>query len=263
MVHREDPPGGLIVISQPAHAWVSGQFARRWGNAEFGGFTPFEEVCLAAEQHDLGFLDWEKSPTFHAASGRPHQFMNMPTQPHLDLWALGVEYLRAFSRYAALLVSRHVTHLCQNNKLTRDPRDAQATQGFLDQQVAVQAELLGQLRDDADYQEHTAPAVLERNTRLVATWDWLSLMCCMGVDQPVSLKHVPIAAGVTTLEVLPHPHDRSALEVRPWPFAAREVTVQCDGRRIADTFPDEESMRRALQEAPIVCVRAVLKQAGG
>ena len=52
MLHREDERG-LIIIGQPAHAWVSGQLARAWGNDGFGRFAPWEEVCLAAEQHDV------------------------------------------------------------------------------------------------------------------------------------------------------------------------------------------------------------------
>ena len=55
MLHRADPDGP-IVITQPAHAWVSGQLAQAWGNESFGEFAPREEVCLAAEQHDIGWL---------------------------------------------------------------------------------------------------------------------------------------------------------------------------------------------------------------
>ncbi len=46
MLFREDPEGA-IAISQPAHAWLTGQLARAWGNQQFGDFAPSEEVCLA------------------------------------------------------------------------------------------------------------------------------------------------------------------------------------------------------------------------
>ena len=68
MMHRPDKQG-LIVITQPAHAWVSGQLARSWGNETFGHFEPPEEVCLAAEQHDIGFLEWEQSPALNRKTG--------------------------------------------------------------------------------------------------------------------------------------------------------------------------------------------------
>jgi hypothetical protein len=48
----------VLTISQPAHAWISGQLLRAW--AEPLG----EPLLLGAEQHDIGWLDWEAAPTF-------------------------------------------------------------------------------------------------------------------------------------------------------------------------------------------------------
>ena len=62
MLHREDPEG-MIVITQPVHAWIAAQMARQWGNDRFGTFAPWEEVCLGAEQHDIGMTAWERAPT--------------------------------------------------------------------------------------------------------------------------------------------------------------------------------------------------------
>src|SRR2546429_8619389 len=77
MLHREDETG-LILIGQPAHAWVSGQLARAWGNERFGRFEPWEEVCLAAEQHDIGMAAWDAAPELNEASGLPYSFRELP-----------------------------------------------------------------------------------------------------------------------------------------------------------------------------------------
>ena len=77
MVIREDGDG-WIAIGQPAHAWVSGQLARAWGNARFPTPAPHEEVCLAAEQHDIGMAAWDLEPTFNPATGLPHSFIELP-----------------------------------------------------------------------------------------------------------------------------------------------------------------------------------------
>src|SRR6185312_9496068 len=53
---------GVLAIGQPSHAWISGQLARIWGNARFGAVEPYEEVCLGAEQHDVGMADWDLAP---------------------------------------------------------------------------------------------------------------------------------------------------------------------------------------------------------
>ena len=53
----------VLAISQPAHAWISGQLTREWvGPAS-------EPLCLAAEQHDIAWLDWEAAPSFDPATG--------------------------------------------------------------------------------------------------------------------------------------------------------------------------------------------------
>ena len=75
----------VIAISQTAHAWISGQIARQWGNECFPSFAPVEPLCYAAEQHDRGFLDWERQPTLNPKSGLPHTFENIPLSLHGEL----------------------------------------------------------------------------------------------------------------------------------------------------------------------------------
>src|ERR1700704_5035327 len=106
MLLRQDERG-VLAIGQPSHAWVSGQLARAWGNEQFGAVAPYEEVCLAAEQHDIGMATWDLAPTFNPATGLPHSFVEMPVGTHLKLWSEGPRRLLAQSRYAALLASMH------------------------------------------------------------------------------------------------------------------------------------------------------------
>ena len=110
MLYR-DAPNTLIAIAQPSHAWLSGQIIRAWGNAAFGTVAPYEDVCLGAEQHDIGWLEWERSPTFNPATGRPHSFRELGVVAHTAIWRRGTEVALAFGRYPALLVSLHGTGL--------------------------------------------------------------------------------------------------------------------------------------------------------
>jgi hypothetical protein len=61
----------VIAIPQPSHAWVSGQMARAWGNEHFAAPMPYDEVCLVAGQHDIGWLDWEMTPALDAETVPP------------------------------------------------------------------------------------------------------------------------------------------------------------------------------------------------
>jgi len=45
----------------------------------------------------------------------------------------------------------------------------------------------------------------------------------------------------------------------PWPFAAPEVTVRCEGRRLAGPYEDEATMRAALARAPLETIAVTLR----
>ena len=97
----------VIVIGQASHAWLSGQLARVWGNPDTGVAPPepYDEVCLAAEQHDVGMSEWDLAPTLDPGTGRPHDFLALPIDIHLRLWTAAPQRMFTQSRYAALLLS--------------------------------------------------------------------------------------------------------------------------------------------------------------
>src|SRR5688572_5410510 len=154
----------VIAIGQPAHAWLSGQLARAWGNERFGAVEPWEEVCLAAEQHDLGMAEWERRPTLNPDTGLPRSFMELPLDDHVEIWWSAAPLVLSQSRYAALLVSMHGTALYERRDLARlSPDDRERVRAFLDGQRELQEALLAGLRAD--------PRTVRRNQRLVWTWD--------------------------------------------------------------------------------------------
>jgi hypothetical protein len=110
MLHRLSKEG-LICITQPNHAWVSGELARAWGNEQFGQFVPPKEVCLVAEQHDIGWLLWEQAPTLNPKTGYPYRFTELQTRVHIDIWTGAKQLAMPLGRYVTLLVSLHGTGL--------------------------------------------------------------------------------------------------------------------------------------------------------
>ncbi len=243
-----------MAISQPAHAWVSGQLARAWGNAAFGAFEPAAEVCLAAEQHDLGFLEWENCPTLNPKTGLPHTFMELPTALHLEIWSAGIQRMLAFGRYPALLVSRHYTGLRRARAIYNSPEAVPKERDFLETQARLQAELIQSLRGDPHYAPWCAEEVLERNSRLLAVWDWLSLLLCTGLAEERRVPKVPAAHGAVDLVLRPDPEAPTRTRVSPWPFHAETVQLVAEGRLIRQTSGSEPQMRAALQTAPHIAL---------
>jgi Protein of unknown function (DUF3891) len=205
----------FIAIGQPAHAWLSGQLARAWAEP----FEPWEEVCLAAEQHDVGMAAWDGSPKLNPDTGLPRSFMELELEDHLEIWWRAAPIVLQQSRYAALLVSMHGTALYARRDL-----DDERVSAFLAGQAELQAGLLETLRADPRTARFATDEIVRRNQQLVWRWDSLSLGLLLGWD----------------------------LELDPWPFRDDPLSVRCEGRRLTGRFDDEEAMRHALADAPWV-----------
>ncbi len=265
MLSRDD-----LIIGQPAHAWVSGQLARAWGNESFPAPAPREPVCLAAEQHDVGWADADLAPTLGPA-GRPLAFLEYPRAEHVAIWREAPVRLLAQSRYAALLVSLHGTSLYQRVDPERyEPAVAAAIRDYVRGQRDLQAELAAGLDPDE----------VDRNRRLILAWDRLSLALCHGDATP--LEGVPAGGGLAAIRVEPiaeavagpaESTDRAvirddhavppgvptaAFTLAPWPFAADRVVVGCEARRLPGSFTDPAELRAALAQAPWVPLRFAL-----
>jgi len=248
MVVRELPDGALA-IGQPSHAWLSGQLARAWGNERFGAVWPWEEVCLAAEQHDVGMAGWDLEPELDPQTGRPRSFMTMALATHLELWSAAPHRLRAQSRYAALLVSLHGTALYGRRDLdAMEPERSEAVRRYLAGQRALQDEWLVELRADPATARAGERACVERNRALVWTWDTLSLALLLDWA-PHDTDPVPTADRPVVVRLSPLEPEGGRYAIAPWPFARERVEVRCEGRRLERRFEDEAAMQEALARA--------------
>jgi hypothetical protein len=259
MLIRNDP-AGPIAIAQPNHAWVSGQLARAWGNERFGPVEPWEEVCLGAEQHDLGWADWEQRPSLHPTTGLPRRFFELPTGEHVGIWRNASQRMLTQSRYAALLTSLHVSGLYERHDYVNDtPEEAQAARDFLASERAFQERLLASLASDPRYTAHVTAEVVRRNRRLIATWDALSLLFGTGKRVDSSITNVPSAADDLTLTVSPVAGSEDRWTVSPWPFQSATVSLRFEGRRVP-TVPieDESAWQSAYAAAQWVSVDVTL-----
>lgn len=230
-------PDGLL-ISQPAHAWISGQLARAWGNEAFPAPEPREAVCLAAEQHDVGWADADLAP-LPDPEGRPRSFMAYPRPAHVAIWRGAAPRMLAQSRYAALLVSLHGTSLYASVDTSGEPPEvAEAIAGYLGAERERQAALSAGLD----------PEQVERNRRLIALWDRMSLRLCH--EQAGVLEGIDVSA----------PDGERVVTMAPWPFsAAGEVEVGCEARRLERGSTDRGELAALLAAAPWVPLRWVIR----
>ncbi len=230
MLFRTLDADAVLGIPQPSHAWLSGQLLRAWGNARFGVVRPREEACLGAEQHDIAWLEWEKTPGLDPETGRPMTFLRVPVELRLRHWSLGVERAMAYGRYVALLVSLHGTGIYSTiGAKGLGEEDLARVRVFLDQQKKVQAGLIASLASDPRHAGTADLATIERNRLLVRTVDLMSLAICGGVRERVTIPGVPTAGEPVDLTLNIVDGDLARITVDPWPFAAETVEVVAEG----------------------------------
>jgi hypothetical protein len=251
MLFRTEP-SGVLAISQPAHAWISGQILRAWDEA-LG-----EPLLLAAEQHDIGWLDWETAPTFNPETGRPHLFREIGAAAHSPMWILGVERaLGAWGAHVALLVSRHggVIYRRYTDRHRIGQADAAAAQRYLEAQAPIEAAWAGMLGLDA--------AALRKETMLVALVDTLSLALCGELKTPIELEAPRADGGTETLRLVERPEHPFDFVLSPWPLRTDVLTVEGEARPLPATgrFANEAAMRTWLEAPKRAVFRARLMSA--
>ena len=247
----------VVLIAQPAHAALSGQLARSWGNARFGSVEPFDDVCLGALLHDIGWIDWEQAPTLNLATGLPHSFLQLSTRDHVGIWKAASRRATAFGRYPALLTSMHFTGLYERfHDYSRDNADdARDARALVARELAFQQNTIAVLRADPALGTFASAGVLERNRQLVALWDGISLAICHGFSEPRTFRGAPDANSGVDLVLSAID---GAVSVDPWPFSVERLTVRVDGRVLNGTYEDQETMRHAMSDASWVTVETTL-----
>jgi hypothetical protein len=251
-----DTNDGYVAISQPAHAWVSGQLAAAWGNDHFGQVEPRDEVCLAAEQHDIGWLGWEANPALNPATGKPRTFMELPTSEHVTVWETAGPDALVYGPYVALLVSMHGTGLYQRHDFNRDnDEEAAAARRFIKNGAEFEDRLRRHLADESYYSRFSAPDMIARNSRLIAVWDAMSLMLCGGFSSTREITRVPATDEAMTISLNPDSATSRTIVVKPWPFSSDDLNLTVTGRWLNETFSDQPHLRAALQAAPWRVIR--------
>lgn len=261
MLFRQHPDH-VVAFTQPAHAWLSGQLARAWGNVQFTRPAPFEEVCLGIGQHDIGWLEWEADPTLNPRTGLPHQFFELPVARHIALWTDGTIAAMTLGSYPALLVSLHAKTIYESyfDLAKANAEDAKRVFDFLGRQEEFRDYLIQRISRDPQRRVDVTDEALERNRLLLAALDRLSLDICGGITGTVSIPAVPLDDNSrTTLEVTAIGGNPDRLTVDPWPFGPTSLDVTIEGAVLHGPFTDVGLMQETMTGAERQMIRTRLQ----
>jgi hypothetical protein len=183
---------------------------------------------LAAEQHDIAWLDWETAPSFDPRTGRPHLFRDVGAAIHAPMWAQGVDRaLAAWGSHVALLVSRHggviYTRFTDRHRLA--PADAEAASAYLRRQAPLEAGWSRELSLDDDR--------LAYETSLIAFVDTLSLGLCGELATPLDLT-LQDSTGSRQGFQLRSSGQPCEFTLTPWPFRGHDLVLTGEARALPE-----------------------------
>jgi len=275
--------GHWLLVTQPAHAWISGQIADNWGGNGFACPPPWKELCLAAARHDDGWTSRDIQPEWNPDTGLPYDFKDIPIDDHMSIWKQSVALVEPSSRFAALLVSRHVMSLFSMHDFTREPESSRMkAERFKSLQHAMQKRLIAELEEDSLYKPFMLDQNLKKHRQLISAFDYLSLFLILGESDETEVDDLPVEDGpsheqgsqkIHLSRIGAHPEGHAAHHpekdypetdnpeswtVSPWPFAADFVQLRCDAIRLEKRCVHQQDLDRAMEQSTRVLFKANL-----
>ena len=256
------------MIRQTDHAFLSGFFAREWGNERFARPEPFHSFCLAAAEHDNGWQEWEFAPGVDPKTFAPYTFMTVPTDEHISLYQRGIDRVLKVDLYAGLLVANHCMALYDRTRATIPGYSAKYVKSH-EQQIAndfVQRLRLQQLRLQVDLRNnpptkpYTEEKLIKANSQRLDALDRLSLYFCLGATENTTIEAVPVDELGKEVDWEVRSLGQHQFTINPYPFRRYPLEFAILARRIPKRrYADENDLLSVLTPAPFFNIRYVLR----
>jgi len=101
----------LLVVTQHDHARLAGEVLSLWRADGVPEHPRRDELLFAVREHDNGWREADSAPRVDPETGRPHDFISLPTAARIELWLRGAGRYAGRRPWAALLVTRHALAL--------------------------------------------------------------------------------------------------------------------------------------------------------
>jgi hypothetical protein len=266
ILQQTDP---IILIRQTDHAFLSGFFAREWGNDTFSRPEPFHSFCLAAAEHDNGWQEWELAPGVDSRTFSPYSFMTVPTEEHIALYQRGIDRVLKADLYAGLMVVSHCMGLYDRARATIPgysskyvrTHEQHVANDFVQRLRLQQLRLKVDLRNDPMTKPFTDEKLIKANVERLEALDRLSLYFCLGATEDASIDGVPVdQEGNTEVDLELRPAGRSQFTLHPYPFRRDPLEIAILARRIPKRrFADDAELHAVLATASFFNIRFALR----
>ncbi|MGB7728327.1 MAG: DUF3891 family protein [Candidatus Acidiferrum sp.] len=265
ILQQTDP---ILAIRQTDHAFLSGFFAREFGNDYFMRPEPFSSFCLAAAEHDNGWQEWELAPGVDPRTFVPYSFMTVPTEEHIALYQRGIDRILKVDLYAGLLVVSHCMGLYDRSRATMPgysskyvkSQEQHVANDFVQRLRLQQLRLKVDLRNDPVTKPFTDEKLIKANVQRLDALDRLSLYFCLGAGEDASIEGVPINDDGKEVDWEIRPTGQGQFTIHPYPFRRDPLQFAILARRIPKRrYTDDADFQAVVAAAPFFNIRFSLR----
>jgi hypothetical protein len=265
ILQQSDP---IVVIRQTDHAYLSGYFAREFGNDYFARPEPSHSFCLAAAEHDNGWQEWELAPGVDPRTFTPYSFMTVPTEEHIFLYQRGIDRILKVDLYAGLLVVSHCMGLYDRARATIPgfsakyvkTQEQHVANDFVQRLRLQQLRLKVDLRNDPTTKSFTDEKLIKANVQRLEALDRLSLYFCLGVGEDASIEAVPVNDDGKEVDWELRPAGNNQFTLHPYPFRRDPLQFSILARRIPKRrYADDLDLQAVIAAAPFYNIRYTLR----
>jgi hypothetical protein len=261
---RQNNPTGFFLIAQDDHARLSGELARRVGNAQVAAPARGESSILGIALHDCGWPLHDDHPLLDSHR-LPRDVFETTPEVAFQVWSAGADIAAERDPYAGLLVSLHVLSLSVlagasigSVEELKAQRSFELNK-FQHREIERQEELRQRigLRIDRPLMHGLAEAgidpaedALRFDFRLLQALDQVSLALC-GANPPNGwTAQVHPRPGEPARRLQLSPTGDGAWRVAPWLFNTPLIETTIEARHVpAGPYRDNEQFQQAYAAA--------------
>ncbi len=219
-----------MLIRQPDHARLAGEFARRWGNERFPEPQPRDQAVLGVSFHDEGWVELDAVPQRNRETGAPRQFLELSAGEFLPIWERSIRRGYEHGPTAGWLVSWHFSELAKMRLATAGTpaTDRAALETFVEWQEKLREQALAHIMLHGREQ-------LMACGKLLQFCDLLSLYVCLGAAGPITLPQSFLlhTGEEQRIRLEPGNDRRGDIRLVPYPFDVPEMRLSVPARRLS------------------------------
>jgi hypothetical protein len=256
---------GWWLVTHPDHAYLAGDFATAWGNAQFRKPEPRARVLKGIACHDDGWVARDSHPSI-TREGKPSAFSTelvgkysafeeIDLEEYLAVRDRAVRIIADEDPYAGILISMHTYNLltAHADRSTIAPDGLKLLDAFLETQREYQSALFTDIAEDKTLTwPQMSHETIQEHFRLLQACDNLSLLTCVAFGSPATLLHpLPLNDGGTS-EVMVESLAPRHFRLTPWPFADPELRFTFPARHVeGKTFASSAELDAAFNSAVV------------